>query len=87
MQSHPSHQPFGNAAFSSCPSRTHRNTRSPSLRHTRPITLFLRDRLGEFSTGIDVIAPGVFISAVVPLAIFFAFQKHFEAGLLGGSVK
>ena len=53
----------------------------------RPITLFLRDRLGEFSTGIDVIAPGVFISAVVPLAIFFAFQKHFEAGLLGGSVK
>ena len=53
----------------------------------RPITLFLRDRLGEFSTGIDVIAPGVFIAAVIPLAIFFAFQKHFEAGLLGGSAK
>lgn len=53
----------------------------------QPITLFLRNRLGEFSTGIDVIAPGVFIAAVIPLAIFFIFQKHFEAGLLGGSAK
>ena len=51
------------------------------------ITLFLRNRLGEFSTGIGVISPGVFISAIVPLAIFFAFQKYFEAGLLGGSAK
>lgn len=53
----------------------------------QPITLFLRDRLGEFTSGIGVIAPGVFISAIVPLIIFFAFQKYFEAGLLGGSVK
>ena len=53
----------------------------------QPMTLFLRNRLGEFSTGIGVISPGVFISAIVPLIIFFAFQKYFEAGLLGGSVK
>jgi alpha-glucoside transport system permease protein len=53
----------------------------------QPITLFLRDRLGEFSTGIGVISPGVFLSAIVPLIIFFAFQRYFEAGLLGGSVK
>lgn len=53
----------------------------------QPITLFLRNRLGEFSTGIGVISPGVFISAIVPLVIFFAFQKYFEAGLLGGSTK
>jgi alpha-glucoside transport system permease protein len=53
----------------------------------RPLTLFIRDRLGEFGSGIDIIAPGVFISAIVPLIIFFAFQKYFEAGLLGGSVK
>lgn len=53
----------------------------------RPLTLFIRDRLGQFGSGIDVIAPGVFISAVVPLVIFFAFQRYFEAGLLGGSVK
>jgi alpha-glucoside transport system permease protein len=53
----------------------------------RPLTLFLRDRLNQFSSGIDVIAPGVFLSAIVPLIVFFAFQKYFEAGLLGGSVK
>lgn len=53
----------------------------------QPITLFLRNRLGEFSSGIGVISPGVFIAAVIPLIIFFAFQKYFEAGLLGGSVK
>jgi ABC-type glycerol-3-phosphate transport system permease component len=29
----------------------------------------------------------VFLSAIVPLIIFFAFQRYFEAGLLGGSVK
>ncbi len=52
-----------------------------------PITLFLRNRLGDFSSGIGVISPGVFLSALVPLIIFFAFQKYFEAGLLGGSVK
>jgi alpha-glucoside transport system permease protein len=52
-----------------------------------PMTLFLRNRLGEFSSGIGIISPGVFISAVIPLIIFFAFQKYFEAGLLGGSVK
>ena len=53
----------------------------------QPITLFLRNRLGEFSSGIGVISPGVFLSAIIPLVIFFAFQKYFEAGLLGGSVK
>ncbi|MEX0864583.1 MAG: carbohydrate ABC transporter permease [Acidimicrobiia bacterium] len=52
-----------------------------------PMTLFLRNRLGEFTSGIGIISPGVFISAILPLVIFFAFQKYFEAGLLGGSVK
>ncbi len=28
-----------------------------------------------------------FISMVVPLVEFFAFQRYFTAGLLGGSVK
>jgi alpha-glucoside transport system permease protein len=53
----------------------------------QPMTLFLRNRLGEFTSGIGIISPGVFISAILPLVIFFAFQKYFEAGLLGGSVK
>lgn len=53
----------------------------------KPLTVFLQNRIGTFSSGIDVISAGVFISAAVPLAVFFAFQKHFEAGLLGGSIK
>ncbi len=53
----------------------------------RPLMVFISNRLGQFGSGIDVITAGVFISALVPLAIFFAFQKYFEAGLLGGSVK
>ena len=52
-----------------------------------PITVAIRDRLGEFSSGIGIIAPGVFIASLVPLIIFFAFQRYFEAGLLGGSTK
>jgi alpha-glucoside transport system permease protein len=52
-----------------------------------PITVAIARRLGQFGSNIDVIAPGAFVSMAVPLAVFFAFQRHFEAGLLGGSVK
>ena len=52
-----------------------------------PITVAIARRLGQFGSNIDVIAPGAFISMAVPLIVFFAFQRHFEAGLLGGSVK
>ena len=52
-----------------------------------PLMVWISQRLGQFGSGIDVITAGVFISALVPLAIFFAFQKYFEVGLLGGAVK
>jgi len=52
-----------------------------------PLTVAIQQRLTEFGSGITIIAPGVFLAAIVPLIIFFAFQKYFEAGLLGGSVK
>ena len=52
-----------------------------------PLMVWISQRLGQFGSGLDVITAGVFISALVPLAIFFAFQKYFEVGLLGGSVK
>ena len=52
-----------------------------------PITVAIARRLGQFGSNIGVIAPGAFISIAVPLLVFFAFQRHFEAGLLGGSVK
>jgi ABC-type glycerol-3-phosphate transport system permease component len=31
--------------------------------------------------------PGTFVSLIIPLAVFFAFQRYFVQGLLAGSVK
>ena len=52
-----------------------------------PITVAIGRRLGQFGSNIGIIAPASFVSMAVPLVVFFAFQRHFEAGLLGGSVK
>ena len=52
-----------------------------------PITVWIFGQLREFGTSIGVIAPASFISLVVPLAVFFAFQRYFVQGLLAGSVK
>ena len=52
-----------------------------------PMTVFIRDQLRQFGSNIDVIAPAAFLQMVVPLAVFFAFQKYFIQGLLAGSVK
>jgi alpha-glucoside transport system permease protein len=55
--------------------------------NTQPITVWIFGQLREFGTSIDVIAPASFISLVVPLAVFFGFQRYFVQGLLAGSVK
>ena len=52
-----------------------------------PITVWIFGQLREFGTSIDVIAPASFISLIVPLIVFFAFQRYFVQGLLAGSVK
>jgi len=54
---------------------------------TTPITVWIAGQLREFGTSIDIIAPASFISLVIPLAVFFAFQRYFVQGLLAGSVK
>jgi alpha-glucoside transport system permease protein len=54
---------------------------------SQPFTVVIQQRLNEFGSGIGVIAPGVFIGAILPIAIFFSFQRYFEAGLLGGSAR
>jgi alpha-glucoside transport system permease protein len=36
---------------------------------------------------LDIIAPAAFLSMVIPLIVFFAFQRYFVQGLLAGSVK
>ncbi|MBV8479555.1 MAG: carbohydrate ABC transporter permease, partial [Actinobacteria bacterium] len=55
--------------------------------NTTPITVWIAGQLREFGTSIDIIAPASFISLVVPLVVFLAFQRYFVQGLLAGSVK
>lgn len=47
----------------------------------------IREQTRQFGANIDVIAPGAFISLVVPLIVFFAFQRFFVQGLLAGAEK
>jgi len=55
--------------------------------NVQPITVWIAGQLREFGTSIDIIAPASFISLIVPLLVFLAFQRYFVQGLLAGSVK
>jgi len=55
--------------------------------NTTPITVWIAGQLREFGTSIDIIAPASFLSLVIPLCVFLAFQRYFVQGLLAGSVK
>ncbi|HEX4520240.1 MAG TPA: carbohydrate ABC transporter permease [Gaiellaceae bacterium] len=55
--------------------------------NVQPITVAIFSNLRQFGANIDLIAPASFISLLVPLAVFFAFQRYFVQGLLAGSVK
>jgi alpha-glucoside transport system permease protein len=50
-----------------------------------PLTVAIRSQTRQFGTNIDVIAPAAFLSMLVPLVVFFAFQRYFVQGLLAGS--
>jgi alpha-glucoside transport system permease protein len=52
-----------------------------------PITYALYSQMRTFSTNIDIIGPGAFLSMLVPLAVFFGFQRYFVQGVLAGSTK
>ncbi len=52
-----------------------------------PMTVFIQSNLRAFGSQIEVIAPGAFLQLLVPLLVFFAFQRYFVQGLLAGSVK
>jgi alpha-glucoside transport system permease protein len=56
-------------------------------RSTQPTTVAIFSQLRQFGTNIDLIAPASFLSLIIPLAVFFAFQRYFVQGLLAGSVK
>jgi alpha-glucoside transport system permease protein len=54
---------------------------------SQPVTVALQTQVRQFGNNIDVLAPGAFISMVVPLAVFFAFQRQFVSGVMAGAVK
>ena len=56
-------------------------------RDTQPITVAIFSQLRQFGSNIELIAPASFISLIIPLIVFFSFQRYFVQGLLAGSVK
>ncbi|MEU2437567.1 carbohydrate ABC transporter permease [Streptomyces rubradiris] len=54
---------------------------------TQPVTVALQTQVRQFGNNIDVLAPGAFLSMVIPLAVFFAFQRQFVSGVMAGAVK
>ncbi|HCA85541.1 MAG TPA: sugar ABC transporter permease [Streptomyces sp.] len=54
---------------------------------SQPLTVALQSQMRQFGSNIEVLAPGAFLSLIVPVALFFAFQRHFVQGVMAGSVK
>jgi alpha-glucoside transport system permease protein len=52
-----------------------------------PVTVALRQQVRQFSTRVDVLATGSVVSMLVPLAVFFLFQRYFRQGTLAGATK
>ncbi|MEU5805855.1 carbohydrate ABC transporter permease [Streptomyces sp. HUAS TT3] len=52
-----------------------------------PVTVALQQQVRQFGNNIDVLAPGAFLSMVVPLVVFFAFQRQFTTGVTAGALK
>ncbi|MFJ9419002.1 carbohydrate ABC transporter permease [Streptomyces sp. NPDC101227] len=54
---------------------------------SQPLTVALQSQMRQFGSNIGVLAPGAFLSLIVPLIVFFAFQRQFVQGIMAGSVK
>lgn len=54
---------------------------------SQPLTVALQSQMRQFGSNIDILAPGAFLSLIVPLVVFFAFQRYFVEGVMAGSVK
>jgi alpha-glucoside transport system permease protein len=56
-------------------------------RDTQVITVAIFSEFRQFGANLELIAPASFVSLIIPLGVFFAFQRYFVQGLLAGSVK
>jgi alpha-glucoside transport system permease protein len=58
-----------------------------SNQSSQPITVALASQTRQFGSSIDILAPGAFLSLVVPLIVFLVAQRFFVQGVMAGSVK
>lgn len=65
--------------------------RQPSRRRessqSMPLTVAIQSQLRQYGSTIDVLSAGAFLSMIVPLIVFFAFQRYFVQAMLAGSQK
>lgn len=54
---------------------------------SQPLTVAIQSQLRQFGANIDVLSAGAFLSMIVPLIVFFAFQRYFVNAMLAGSQK
>jgi alpha-glucoside transport system permease protein len=52
-----------------------------------PLTVFLYDQTRTLAANYWIISTGAIISILVPLIVFFSFQRYFVRGVLAGAVK
>ena len=52
-----------------------------------PLTVAIQSQLRQYGSNIDVLSAGAFLSMIVPLIVFFAFQRYFVQAMLAGSQK
>ena len=52
-----------------------------------PLTVGIRNLLGQYGNEFNLLAAGAFISMVVPIIVFFALQRFFVRGITAGAVK
>jgi alpha-glucoside transport system permease protein len=52
-----------------------------------PVTVILADLVGSRGENAHLLTAGAWIAILIPLTVFFAFQRHFVAGLTAGAVK
>ena len=52
-----------------------------------PLTVGIRNLLGQYGNEFNLLAAGAFVSMVVPLIVFFTLQRFFVRGITAGAVK
>ncbi|MEU8247492.1 carbohydrate ABC transporter permease [Nonomuraea sp. NPDC048916] len=54
---------------------------------SQPMTKALQSQMRQFGSNVDILSSGAFLSLIIPLVMFFAFQRYFVQGMMAGSVK